>query len=103
MGVRSKNRFAFPDLVRAFQDGERFGDGVTKVVDAGELVVPSGKIVACDPGYLLVSHIHEQASRVPCRRADTPSKSLFCVAAVGKRTPISKGSLARKRRSKMCP
>jgi hypothetical protein len=47
------SRFAFPDLVRAFCDGERFGDSTMRVVEADPLVLPSGRVVACDPTYLL--------------------------------------------------
>jgi hypothetical protein len=47
-------RFAFPDFVRAFRDGERFGDDSVRVCNIGRLVLPTGAIVACDPGYLLL-------------------------------------------------
>jgi hypothetical protein len=46
------SRFAFPDLVRAFHDGERFGNGIMRVVEVDHLVLPTGRVVACDPGYL---------------------------------------------------
>ena len=46
------SRFAFPDLRRAFRDGERFGDETIRVEEIGQLVLPTGRIVACDPGYL---------------------------------------------------
>jgi hypothetical protein len=60
-------RFASPDLDRAFCDGERFGDGRIRVVEAGDVVLPTGRIVACDPGYLLGCHRDETAftRRVP--------------------------------------
>jgi hypothetical protein len=46
------SRFAFPDLVRAFRDGTQFGDGTVHVCALGNLALPTGAIVACDPGYL---------------------------------------------------
>jgi hypothetical protein len=49
---RLMDRFAFTDLVRAFQDGERFGEDVVRVHEVGSLVLPTGAIVACDPTYL---------------------------------------------------
>src|SRR5215831_13911774 len=48
-------RFAFPDLTRAFRDGERFGDGTMRVIEVDPLVLPTGRIVACDPMRLLFS------------------------------------------------
>jgi hypothetical protein len=45
-------RFAFPDLIRAFRDGERFGNATMRVVEVDCLELPTGRIVACDPGYL---------------------------------------------------
>jgi hypothetical protein len=47
------SRFAFPDLARAFREGERFGDATMRVVEVGPLVLPTGRIVACDPSYLM--------------------------------------------------
>jgi hypothetical protein len=49
------SRFAFPDLVRAFRDGERFGKATMRVLEVDHLVLPTGRIVACDPGYLMTS------------------------------------------------
>lgn len=46
------DRFAFPDLRRAFRDGEQFGDHTVRVEDAGLLALPTGRVVACDPAYL---------------------------------------------------
>ena len=43
------SRFAFPDLARAFRDGERFGDATMRVAEVGPLVLPTGRIIACDP------------------------------------------------------
>jgi len=81
MAGDSKKRFAFPNLVRAFHDGERFGDGVMKVVDAGELVLPTGKIIACDPGYLIVSQLHEQ----PFTRSVPPGRYPVQIALLRQR------------------
>jgi len=55
------SRFAFPDLVRAFRDGERFGDATIRVAEVGPLVLPTGRIVACDPCYLTTSNCREPA------------------------------------------
>jgi len=55
------SRFAFPDLVRAFLDGERFGDATMRVSEVGPLVLPTGRIVACDPSYLTSSPERETA------------------------------------------
>src|SRR5262245_45065626 len=63
-------RFAFPDLVRAFRTGERFGDRTARVVEAGTLALPTGRIVACDPGCLLSGHGREQ----PYTRAVPPGR-----------------------------
>src|SRR5262249_51265630 len=57
----SMSRFAFPDLARAFREGERFGDATTRVVEVDHLVLPTGRIVACDPGYLRSAHSREPA------------------------------------------
>jgi hypothetical protein len=46
------SRFATPDLVRAFRDGERFGAATMRVVEVDHLVLPTRRIVACDPSYL---------------------------------------------------
>jgi Protein of unknown function (DUF4241) len=51
--VSKMSRFAFPDLVRAFRDGERFGDCTMRVIEVDQLVLPTGRIVACDAGALL--------------------------------------------------
>ena len=45
-------RFADPDFVRAFREGERFGEDTVRVAELGPLVLPTGAIVACDPGNL---------------------------------------------------
>jgi hypothetical protein len=58
-------RFAFPDLVRAFRDGEHFGDGTVRVCALGPLVLPTGAIVACDPGFLRVMPQPAFTRRVP--------------------------------------
>src|SRR5437868_3552123 len=55
------SRFAFPDLGRAFRDGERFGAATVRVLEVDPLVLPTGRIVACDPSYLLGSHSREKA------------------------------------------
>jgi hypothetical protein len=55
------SRFAFPDLVRAFRNGERFGNATMRVAEVGELVLPTGRIVACDPAYLRSGHSREKA------------------------------------------
>src|SRR5262249_34373797 len=34
-----------------FRDGECFGSATLRVMEAGELVLPTGRIVACDPAY----------------------------------------------------
>jgi hypothetical protein len=49
------SRFASPDLARAFRDGERFGDSTMRVLEVDHLVLPTGRIVACDPSYLMSS------------------------------------------------
>src|SRR5688500_18849703 len=54
-------RFAFPDLTRAFRDGERFGHSTMRVVEVDPLVLPTGRIVACDPSYLLGMRDQEKA------------------------------------------
>jgi hypothetical protein len=59
------SRFAFPDLARAFRDGERFGDATMRVVEVGELVLPTGRIVACDPGYTRSSYESAYTRAVP--------------------------------------
>ena len=59
------SRFAFPDLARAFRDGERFGDATMRVVEVGPLVLPTGRIVACDPGYLTTVPSEQQAYTRP--------------------------------------
>jgi hypothetical protein len=46
------SRFALPDLARAFRDGERFGESTVRVMEVDHLVLPTGRIVACDPSYL---------------------------------------------------
>jgi hypothetical protein len=46
-------RFAFPDLARAFREGERFGDSTMHVMEVDHLILPTGRIVACDPSYLM--------------------------------------------------
>lgn len=48
-------------LNRAFRDGERFGQGTVHVVEADPLVLPTGRIVACDPTYLIFGGSREQA------------------------------------------
>jgi hypothetical protein len=63
-------RFAMPDLVRAFRTGERFGDRTVRVFEADPLVLPTGHIVACDPGYLLSIHNREK----PFTRAVPPGR-----------------------------
>jgi hypothetical protein len=55
------SRFAFPDLVRAFRNGERFGGATMRVAEVGPLVLPTGHIVACDPSYLMSSPKREAA------------------------------------------
>jgi hypothetical protein len=55
------SRFAFPDLARAFREDERFGDATMRVVEVGPLVLPTGRIVACDPSYLMSSPQREKA------------------------------------------
>jgi hypothetical protein len=47
------SRFAFPDLARAFRNGEHFGDATMRVIDVDHLVLPTGRIVGCDPSYLM--------------------------------------------------
>jgi hypothetical protein len=47
-------RFAFPDLVRAFREGEGFGADRIRVCALGSLVLPTGSLVACDPNFLLL-------------------------------------------------
>lgn len=59
------SRFAFPDLTRAFRDGERFGDGTMRVIEVDRLVLPTGRIVACDPMNLLFSHQPAYTRSVP--------------------------------------
>jgi hypothetical protein len=46
-------RFAFPDLARAMRNGERFGNATMRAIEVDHLVLPTGRIVACDPGYLM--------------------------------------------------
>ena len=46
-------RFALPDLLRAMRDGERFEDSTIRVVEIGPLVLPTGRIVACDPSVFV--------------------------------------------------
>jgi hypothetical protein len=53
-------RFAFPDLARAFRDGERFGDSISRVVEVDHLVLPTGRILACDPSYLIAGNSRGQ-------------------------------------------
>lgn len=59
------SRFAFPDLTRAFRDGERFGEGTTRVIEVDPLVLPTGRIVACDPMNLLFSRQPAYTRSVP--------------------------------------
>ncbi len=46
-------RFALTDFRRAMRDGEGFGEDTIRVVEVGTLVLPTGRIVACDPSYLV--------------------------------------------------
>jgi hypothetical protein len=57
----STSRFAFPDLGRAFRTGERFGDATMRVLEVDPLVLPTGRIVACDPSYLTISAAEQHA------------------------------------------
>lgn len=49
------SRFALPDFERAFRDGERFDNESIHVIEACDLVLPTGRIIACDPDYLLTA------------------------------------------------
>jgi hypothetical protein len=59
------SRFAFPDLTRAFRDSERFGDATMRVVEVDRLVLPTGRIVACDPMTLLFGREPAYTQGVP--------------------------------------
>lgn len=53
--VNHREYFAFPDLTRAFRDGEFFGDSTMRVIEVDQLLVPTGRIAASDPMNLLFS------------------------------------------------
>jgi hypothetical protein len=74
------NRFAFPDLARAFHDAERFGDATMRVLEADHLVLPTGRIVACDPTYLMNLAAEQRAYT----RAVPPGRYPVLVALLGK-------------------
>src|SRR5437763_1198359 len=61
-------RFALPDLDRAFHDGERFGDGTIRVLQAGDLVLPTGRVIACD-AYQRMTADPSEANRQAAGRA----------------------------------
>ncbi len=54
MEQNEANRFAFPDFRRAFCNDERFGDFESRVVEASKIVLPTGRIVACEPINVLM-------------------------------------------------
>jgi hypothetical protein len=59
------SRFAFPDLARAFRNGERFGDATMRVVEVGDLVLPTGRIVASDLDYTRSDYAPAYTRAVP--------------------------------------
>ncbi|MBX9628434.1 MAG: DUF4241 domain-containing protein [Gemmataceae bacterium] len=67
---------AHTDFARAFTPGTVFRDSkgredVAEVVDAGELVLPTGRVVACDPAYLQTDGLDRQP---PYTRTVTPGR-----------------------------
>ena len=81
-------RFAFPDLTRAFRDGERFGNATMRVGEVAQLVLPTGRIVACDPCYLRSSHARE----LPYTRAVPPRPVSGTARSVEQSRPGRKSS-----------
>lgn len=80
------SRFAFPDLNRAFRDGERFGDEAMRVIEAGDLILPTGRVVACDP-YYLESRPSKQCAYT---RTVTPGRYRVFLAILGRHVACAK-------------
>jgi hypothetical protein len=107
----STSRFALPDLVRAFRDGERFGDATMRVLEVDHLVLPTGRIVACDPSYLTTRPAEQSAYTRPVPpgrypvllallardgfRADNPNRGcVACAALRFQETPVERWEMA---------
>jgi hypothetical protein len=105
------SRFAFPNLVRAFREGERFGEATMRVPEVDHLVLPTGRIVACDPSYLTTLPADQCAftravppGRYPVQlallardafRADHPNRETVACAAVRfKEAPVERWEMA---------
>ncbi len=71
-------RFAFPNFDKAFRDGERIGDRTVRLAEVGPLVLPTGRIVACDPMYLFIRPEPAYTRAVPPGRYPVVLSRLAC-------------------------